>query len=80
MPLASPHFRRIALAILALVAVLTVGLLGGAAGADHGSKGGPGSSKQIPNLGIVKNQIKAYYGDYVDANGSHQASPDSAYA
>ncbi len=80
MPLVSTRFRRIALAVLAVAAVLTVGLLGGAAGANHGSNGGPGSSKQIPNLGLVKNQIKAYYGDFVDADGSHQASPDSAYA
>jgi hypothetical protein len=32
------------------------------------------------NLGLVKTDVKAYYGDTVDADGKHHASPDSDWA
>lgn len=79
------HNRRtsiIGLAV-ALVAPLAVGLVatsGLVASADPGSSAAPVRAEDIPNLGVVKNQIKAYYGDYVDANGEHQASATSNYA
>ncbi len=39
----------------------------------------PTSSRQIENLGLVKNAIRSYYGDTV-VNGVHQASATSPYA
>jgi hypothetical protein len=38
------------------------------------------SSQDIPNLSHVKDRIRAYYGDVVDAAGLHQASAGSSYA
>jgi len=49
--------------------------VGGAAVASSASSG-PTRAAQIPNLTMVKNEIKAYYGD----TGSHDPSPTSAYA
>ena len=48
----------------------------GAALADNST---PRSDKEIANLGLVENQIKAYYGDTV-VGSEHYASPDSPYA
>ncbi len=39
----------------------------------------PRTDQDIPNLTLVDNQIKAYYGDTV-VDGEHLASPDSNYA
>ncbi|HEY9475095.1 MAG TPA: HAD family acid phosphatase [Mycobacteriales bacterium] len=39
----------------------------------------PRTDRDIPNLTLVDNQIKAYYGDTV-VDGEHFASPDSNYA
>lgn len=58
---------------------------GGAAVADrkHHEKA-PRTEKAIENLTLVKNKVKAYYGDTVDATQApgftHQASPTSNYA
>jgi predicted secreted acid phosphatase len=49
----------------------------GAATADNSV---PRSDKEIPNLTNVVNDIKAYYGDTVDASGEHWASPTGNYA
>lgn len=35
---------------------------------------------KLPNLGLVKARIRAYYGDYLDGDGRHQCSFDSAWA
>jgi hypothetical protein len=40
----------------------------------------PRSDKQIPNLTDVVSEIKAYYGDTVDASGEHFPSPTGSYA
>ncbi len=58
--------RKRALKTTAVLAGLGLALgIGGLAGSTAiGSSANPDvTSKQIPNLGIVKNQIKAYYGD-----------------
>jgi len=34
---------------------------------------------RIPNLTLVKDQIRDYYGDWVDAEGRHRYSPDSQW-
>lgn len=64
-------------------ATLTAALVAGAAifacGAATADSTTPRSDKEIPNLGLVENQIEAYYGDTV-VNGEHYASPTSAYA
>lgn len=79
--MASSRHRKIFTRVAVALAVVAVAVAGGSAvGAEHGSHGGPVNSHQIPNLGLVKNAIKAYYGDYVAADGTHQASPDSPYA
>jgi putative acid phosphatase of HAD superfamily subfamily IIIB len=39
-----------------------------------------GRSHEPTNLGQVKTDVKAYYGDTVDADGKHHASPDSDWA
>jgi HAD superfamily, subfamily IIIB (Acid phosphatase) len=69
----------------AAVAVATLGLLVGGSGValagtqsrpggyDHG-----GSPTDIPNLGLVKNDIKVYYGD--DGTTDGNATSDSRYA
>ncbi|MFC1419584.1 HAD family acid phosphatase [Streptacidiphilus cavernicola] len=66
------------------LAVLAVGVVAGAvvaggsfAMADNSA---PRSDKQITNMTTEVAQIEAYYGDTVDANGEHFASPDSNYA
>jgi len=45
-----------------------------------GSSGHHGGSHEPINLGLVKTDVKAYYGDTVDADGKHHASPDSDWA
>lgn len=63
---------------------LTVGVLAGAVVAGGGlaiaADTAPRSDKQITNMTDEVNEIKAYYGDTVDANGEHWASPTSNYA
>ena len=66
------------------LAVLAIGVVAGAvvaggtfAMADNSV---PRTDKQITNMTTEVSQIEAYYGDTVDANGEHFASPDSNYA
>ncbi|WP_431967986.1 HAD family acid phosphatase [Actinacidiphila sp. bgisy160] len=67
--------RTVAAAVAAVAAATLYGV--GAATADTSV---PRSDKQIPNLTDVVTDIKAYYGDTVDASGEHQAAADSNYA
>jgi hypothetical protein len=69
---------RVLVAAATLGASLLLALGGAASAADPNGAGTstPRHDSQIENLGLVKNQIKAYYGD----NGNHQPSPDSPYA
>ncbi|WP_405581343.1 HAD family acid phosphatase [Streptomyces sp. NBC_01190] len=77
MPRARLSSRR-ALALAAAAVTLGVTFYGvGAAGADNSV---PRSDKEIPNLTNVVSEIKAYYGDTVDASGEHQASAGGNYA
>jgi predicted secreted acid phosphatase len=77
MPRARLSARR-TLAVTAAAVTLGATFYGvGAASADNSV---PRSDKQIPNLTNVVSEIKAYYGDTVDASGEHQASATSNYA
>lgn len=70
--------RTRALALTAAAASLGATFYGvGAATADNSV---PRSDKEIPNLTNVVSEIKAYYGDTVDASGEHYASASSNYA
>ena len=64
--------------------ILAVGVVAGAvvAGGSFAmaDTSAPRSDKQITNMTDEVSQIEAYYGDTVDANGEHFASPDSNYA
>ncbi|WP_327291189.1 HAD family acid phosphatase [Streptomyces sp. NBC_01198] len=72
------RLSRRSLALTAAAVTLGATFYGvGAATADNSV---PRSDKQIPNLTDVVNEIKAYYGDTVDASGEHFASADSSYA
>ncbi|HEY3503898.1 MAG TPA: HAD family acid phosphatase [Actinocatenispora sp.] len=74
-----PTRPRMLAAAVALGAALVVGVAGASAGSadEHGAGAStPRHDSQVDNLGQVKNQIKAYYGD----NGDHNASADSNYA
>ncbi|MDN3355580.1 HAD family acid phosphatase [Actinomadura sp. DC4] len=51
-----------------------------AVGAANATGSAPRSDREIPNLTDVVNEIKAYYGDTVDASGEHYASASSNYA
>lgn len=66
------------------IATLAVGIVAGALVAGGGfavaDTSTPRSDKQITNMTDEVAQIKAYYGDTVDAAGEHWASPDSNYA
>jgi predicted secreted acid phosphatase len=69
---------RRSLALTAAAVALGATFYGvGAATADNSL---PRSDKEIPNLTNVVNDIKAYYGDTVDASGEHYASATSNYA
>ncbi|WP_174514849.1 HAD family acid phosphatase [Streptacidiphilus anmyonensis] len=61
------------------VGVAAGALVGGGSLALASSKV-PTSDKQITNMTDEVSEIKAYYGDTVDANGEHWASPSSNYA
>jgi hypothetical protein len=78
MPRVRLSARTRALAVTVAAASLGATFYGvGVAGA-HDSV--PRSDKQIPNLTDVVSEIKAYYGDTVDASGEHFASPTGNYA
>jgi predicted secreted acid phosphatase len=77
MPRARLSARR-SLALAAAAATLGATFYGvGAASADNSV---PRSDKEITNLTTEISQIKAYYGDTVDASGEHYASATSNYA
>jgi predicted secreted acid phosphatase len=63
---------------------LAVGVVSGAVVAGGGlamaDTSAPTSDKQIANMTTEVANIKAYYGDTVDASGEHWASPSSNYA
>jgi predicted secreted acid phosphatase len=63
-----------------LAAVLLAGGAYAWAGEPSTSDARQGASQEPANLGELKNDIKEYYGDTTDADGHHQASPDSAWA
>ncbi|SHG04348.1 HAD family acid phosphatase [Streptoalloteichus hindustanus] len=69
--------RIVAITAMAAVALTGAGTLTTAAPspvpAAHGAH-------EPANVGQVKNDVKRYYGDRVDADGRHHASPDSAWA
>ncbi|MER5972599.1 HAD family acid phosphatase [Streptomyces sp. NPDC002055] len=73
--LTSPRVR-----IAAVVAAAAVGTGLYAAGAATAEHSVPRTDREIPNLTHVTDKIKAYYGDTVDKDGQHYASPDSNYA
>lgn len=78
MPRARLSTRTRALTLAAAAVTLGATFYGvGAATADNSV---PRTDKQIPNLSNVVNEIKAYYGDTVDASGEHNASATSNYA
>jgi predicted secreted acid phosphatase len=67
---------RVAVTVTAALVAGAAVFATGVATADNTT---PRSDKEIPNLGLVENQIEAYYGDTV-VNGEHYASPTSNYA
>jgi predicted secreted acid phosphatase len=70
--------RTRAIAVTVAATAVGAGLYGvGAATADTSV---PRTDREIPNLSNVVTEIKAYYGDTVDASGEHYASADSNYA
>ncbi|MCM2419322.1 MULTISPECIES: HAD family acid phosphatase [unclassified Streptomyces] len=71
-----PRTRALALTAATLAVGATLYGIGGASAGNSV----PRSDKQIPNLTNVVTEIKAYYGDTVDAAGEHDASPQSSYA
>jgi hypothetical protein len=75
------HLRRLsfAAAVITAAAVVVGGPSAIAGHTDRTPNPAPTSSRQIENLGLVKNAIKFYYGDTV-VNGVHQASATSPYA
>lgn len=85
-----PSRRRWAVGALVAAAALTFGGVAATASAhdDHGnhplppptSAPTPRTDAQITNLTLLENQIKAYYGDTVAANGDHVPSPTGNYA
>lgn len=63
------------------IAVLAGLLAGGAvAVGSQQTPDTPGFGRQPANLGQVKNDVKAYYGDSVDASGHHHAADSSEWA
>jgi hypothetical protein len=78
MPRIRPAARSRVLAVTVAAAAMGATLYGVGAADAHDSV--PRSDKQIPNLTDVVSEIKAYYGDTVDASGEHFASPTSNYA
>lgn len=73
---ARPSRRSLALT----AAAVTLGATFYGVGAATADNSVPRSDKEIPNLTDVVSEVKAYYGDTVDASGEHFASADSSYA
>ncbi|KUL33601.1 acid phosphatase [Streptomyces sp. NRRL F-4489] len=64
----------------AVAAALVAGSTLFAAGQATAEHSVPRTDKEIPNVTLVEDKIKAYYGDTVAADGEHYASPTSNYA
>lgn len=76
-----PRARLSARRSLALTtAAVALGATFYGVGAASAENSAPRSDKDIPNLTNVVSDIKAYYGDTVDASGEHFASSTSNYA
>lgn len=73
------NIRRINGALLRTAAVAAVAavLAGGATAIAAQPSGGHHPTQQPPNVGLVEQQVEAYYGDTVDAAGHHHASANS---
>lgn len=71
--------RLLGTAKLAVAAALGASLVGGvsAFGTDSGDHA---TAPEPPNLGKAKLDVQEYYGDYLDPEGNHHASPDSPWA
>ncbi len=77
----TPTRAALAVATLGLVVGGTGVAVGSQTGSDTGHHGGydhGGKPNDLPNLGLVKNDVKAYYGD--DGTTDHNATGDSRYA
>ncbi|MFJ9851760.1 HAD family acid phosphatase [Streptomyces sp. NPDC101150] len=75
-----PALSRRARLGAATVAALVTGTAVFGIGQATAERSIPRTDKEIPNLTQVQDQIKAYYGDTVTADGRHYASPHSNYA
>lgn len=73
-----PQSRR-GRAVVSVTAALVAGTAIFASGAATADNSVPRSDREIPNLGLVENQIEAYYGD-TTVGSEHYASADSPYA
>ncbi len=83
LPLLTGLFVAIAGLLFAGVSTASAAYSGQHPGPAHSRPGGtptPRSADEIPNLTLVENQIKAYYGDTVAANGDHLPSATGNYA
>ena len=66
---------------LAGVAAVTALVVSGvSAWGDQNTADAHGHNREPANIGQVKNDVKAYYGDYKDEAGHHHASDDSEWA
>ncbi len=79
-----PRVRMSMITKVAGVGAVAALLAGGAyawAGEPSSTPNGQhGGSHEPANLGLAKNDVKAYYGDTKDAEGHHHASADSDWA
>lgn len=72
--------RLTGFAKLATVGALSALAVGGVSAAADTSAQAHGNSHEPANVTTVKNDVKAYYGDTVDAAGHHHFSTNSAWA
>ena len=72
--------RLAGFAKLASVGALSALVAGGISAAADSSAQAHGHSHEPANVTTVKNDVKAYYGDTVDAQGHHHHSNNSAWA
>jgi hypothetical protein len=66
--------------VAAAAVLLAGGAYAWAAPSPSTSDGHHGGGHEPTNIGLVKNDVKAYYGDTKDADGHHHASADSDWA
>jgi phosphoglycolate phosphatase-like HAD superfamily hydrolase len=74
--------RRICVSVLVVTALALTGTSAVLVTARPAASAAPAPAQrgQLANLDDAKQNIRSYYGDYVDATGAHQASPDSEWA